>query len=38
MARTMEELKTLIGVNLVRLRRRAGMTQTQLAEKLGYTD
>ena len=38
MARTMEELKTLIGANLVRLRRRAGMTQTQLAEKLGYTD
>lgn len=38
MARTMEELKTLIGENLVRLRRGAGMTQTQLAEKLGYTD
>ena len=38
MARTMEELKTIIGENLVRLRRSAGMTQTQLADKLGYTD
>ena len=38
MARTMEELKTVIGENLVRLRRGAGMTQTQLADKLGYTD
>lgn len=38
MARTMEELKIIIGENLVRLRRGAGMTQTQLADKLGYTD
>lgn len=38
MSMTMEELKTIIGENLVQLRRKAGLTQTQLAEKLGYTD
>lgn len=38
MARTMEELKMIIGENLVRLRRGVGMTQLQLADKLGYTD
>ena len=37
MARTMEELKTIIGENLVRLRRSAGMTQTQLAEYVGIS-
>lgn len=38
MSRSMEDLKTVIGENLVKLRRGAEMTQSQLAERLGYTD
>lgn len=34
----MEELKRIVGDNLIRLRREAGMTQAQLGEKLNYSD
>ncbi len=34
----MEDMKRVIGHNIVALRRRAGMTQSELAEKLNYSD
>ena len=34
----MEEIKTIIANNIADLRRKSGMTQTQLAEKLNYSD
>lgn len=33
-----EELKIQVGSNIARLRREAGLTQAELAEKLSYTD
>ena len=33
-----EELKNLVGGNIARLRRAAGLTQAELAEKLNYSD
>ena len=35
---TMEELKLIIGRNLTDLRHRRGMTQSEMAEKLNYSD
>lgn len=35
---SMEELKSVIGRNLTELRHAAGMTQSELAEKLNYSD
>ena len=36
--RTLEELKTVVAQNIVRLRTQAGLTQLELAEKLNYSD
>ncbi len=35
---TNEELKSRVGSNIARLRREAGLTQADLAEKLNYSD
>ena len=34
----MEDLKVIVAVNISRLRRDAGMTQAELAEKINYSD
>lgn len=34
----MEDIKSLIAANIVQLRRKSGMTQIELAEKLNYSD
>ena len=33
-----EELKTIVGANLARLRKDRGMTQAELAERINYSD
>ena len=34
----MEDMKTIIAKNIIRLRKNANLTQAELAEKLSYTD